>query len=128
MPKKRRIKVSSAKAKGRRLQDWVAEQISKLLDIPWGHDDNSLIEPRLMGQSGTDIILRGEALDKFPLAIECKSSEKWNIPKAIKQVRSNQDKHHVGWLVFLKRKEFKNPIVVMDAEYFFASIAKNIRK
>ena len=54
---KRRIKPSSAKAKGRSLQQWVCQKISDLLGIEWGKDE--LIASREMGQSGTDIRLLG---------------------------------------------------------------------
>ena len=53
------IKTSSAKAKGRSLQQWVCQKISDLLNIPWGKDE--LIASREMGQSGVDIRLIGEA-------------------------------------------------------------------
>lgn len=33
-----RIKVSSAKAKSRRCQDWTAAKISDLIGLPWGKD------------------------------------------------------------------------------------------
>ena len=38
MPKKR-IRVSSAKAKARKCQNWTAEQISNLVKMPWGKDE-----------------------------------------------------------------------------------------
>ena len=42
--------VASRKAKGRRLQQYIAERISKILNIDWGKDE--LIRSREMGQSG----------------------------------------------------------------------------
>lgn len=119
---KKGIKVSSAKAKARYLQNWVAEKISNLLNLEWGHEEDKLIRPRSMGQSGTDVELLGEAFVRFPVVIECKSGENWSIKAAIKQVKEHQRKEKRGktqWLVFLKSKEFKKPIVVMDADYFF---------
>ena len=80
--KKKRIKISSAKAKGRNLQKWVCGKISKLLNIPWGKDE--LIASREMGQSGTDVRLIGEALEKFPYSVECKWQETWSIPAWVK--------------------------------------------
>jgi hypothetical protein len=118
-----RIEVSSAKSKGRWLQNWVANQISLLLNIPWGRDDGSLIEPRQMGQSGVDVILRGEAAEGFPYSSECKSGEKINWKKAVKQARANEEKGR-PWLVFLKTGMFKKPIVMLDAELFFSLLSK----
>ena len=114
-----RIKIRSAKAKGRNLQNWVAKKISCLLGIPFANqDDEALIASRQMGQAGTDVILRGEALKKFPFSIECKSCEQWNIPAFIKQAKKNTIKG-TNWLLFLKRKSLKSPIVVLDANLFF---------
>lgn len=114
---KKSIKISSRKAKARRLQDWVATSISNLLNIPWGHDDDSLIESRIMGQSGTDIILRGEALDKFKYSIECKYTERWNVPEAMEQAIKNT-KEGTNWLLFFKRNHIE-PVVILDAQVFF---------
>lgn len=116
MTKKKRIKVSSAKAKGRRLQKWVEHKIGELLDLPYGKDE--LIESRPMGQSGTDIILHGDAAVEFPFAVECKSGQNIGWQAAVRQARANQGKYPT-WLVFLKTKEFQKPIVMMDAEEFF---------
>lgn len=112
-----RIKVSSAKAKGRALQDYMCQMVSDLIGIPWGRGDEDLIQPRQMGQTGLDVILHGEAFQKFPFSVECKSSESWALPAAIRQVRKSQRKES-HWLVVLKRKEFQKPVIVMDAEAF----------
>lgn len=114
---RKRIKVSSAKAKGRRLQIWVCHQISCLLNIPYGYEDDMLIQPRIMGQQGVDVILHGEALNKFPYSVECKSTEKIALYEAIKQAQSNQIAGR-EWLVIHKKNKFP-PIVVMDATHFF---------
>jgi hypothetical protein len=111
------MKTSSAKQKGRKLQQWVCQQISELLDIPWGSEDENLIQSRPMGQSGNDIILRGVALTYFPFSTECKNTEKWDIHGTIKQVKANQ-KEGTDWLVVMKRNNEK-PVVILDAERFF---------
>lgn len=113
--KKKKISPSSAKAKGRSFQQWVCQQISDLLDIPWGADE--LIASREMGQSGTDVRLIGEAAKRFPYAIECKWQETWSLPAWIKQAKSNQKKG-TDWLLFAKRSR-ESPIVVMEADHFF---------
>lgn len=116
--KRRRITVTSAKGKGRWLQQWACDQVSKLLGISWGYEDDELIQPRIMGQKGVDVILKDEALENFPFSIECKSSEAWAIPAAIRQARRNQKKD-TEWLLIMKRKEFQNPVVIVDANVFF---------
>jgi len=109
------ISIKSRKAKGRNFQQWVAQKISDMLEIPWGKDE--LIRSREMGQSGTDISLIGEALKLFPYAVEIKHQETWAIPSWIKQAKSNQKKDS-EWLLFVKKNNEK-PIVVIDAEVFF---------
>jgi hypothetical protein len=85
---KKRIKTSSAKAKGRNLQKWTCQKISELLGIPWGKDE--LIASREMGQSGTDVRLVEEAQERFPFSVECKYQETWSVPSWIKQAKKNQ--------------------------------------
>lgn len=116
--KKKRISVASAKAKGRNLQNWAAKKISELLDEDYGHEDHHLIEPRPMGQAGTDIILRGQAAKDFPYAIECKSGQHIGWQATVRQARTNIGKYK-SWMVFMKTKEFQRPVVMMDAVEFF---------
>lgn len=109
------ISVASRKAKGRLLQQWVAQKISDLLGIPWGKDE--LISSREMGQAGTDIRLVGKAKKLFRYSIECKNQESWSLPSWIKQAKSNQAKG-TEWLLFVKKNRHEE-IVVMSAEVFF---------
>lgn len=113
--RKKRITTSSAKAKGRNLQQWACRQISKILNIPWGKDE--MIASREGSQNGTDIRLVGVAKKLFPFSVECKWQESWALPAWIKQAKSNQDPD-TDWLLIVKRNH-ADPIVVMDAERFF---------
>ena len=116
------ISVQSAKAKGRNLQKWAAAQVSKLLDIPWGREDDDLIQSRPMGQIGTDVILRGEAKKRFKFDIECKAQESWNMSGFINQARKNTLEGR-EWLLILKKK-FQEPIVCLEAHTFFKLLEK----
>ncbi len=118
--KKKKIQPSSAKAKGRSLQQWVCQKISDLTGLPWGKDE--LIASREMGQSGTDIRLVGEAKEKFPFSVECKYQENWSLPSWIKQAKANQ-MEGTDWLLII-RKNHMEPIVVMDANRFFELLWK----
>jgi hypothetical protein len=109
------ISIRSRKNKGRLLQNWVAERISMLLDIPWGKDKD--IQGREMGQSGEDIKLYGKARELFPYSIECKSQETWAIPSWIKQAKENQ-KEGTDWLLVCKKNR-ERPVVILYAEVFF---------
>lgn len=111
-----RISIASAKAKGRWLQQWAAKKISELTGIPWGKD--KLIESRPMGQSGVDVVLRGEAAQLFPYSIECKSGPSSSWTAAVRQAKTNQ-KEGTEWMVILKHPDFKVPVVMVDGEHFF---------
>jgi hypothetical protein len=115
---KKRISVASAKGKGRSLQYWICNKISSLLNIPYiQSDDSCLIHSREMGQHGVDIILRGEALKRFPYSIESKSSESLNLMPVIEQIEANQKKD-TDWLIVHKRKALPEPIVIMTWRTF----------
>lgn len=115
---KKPIKISSRKAKGRNLQHFVCERISKLTRINYKQSDDSCeIHSREMGQHGTDIILRGKALQSFPFSIECKNSETFNLAPTIEQAKENQNKD-TDWMIVHKRKGWKNPIVIIDWDCF----------
>ena len=59
------MKTSSAKAKGRRLQQKFREMLIEKLDI---HPED--IESRSMGAGGEDLIMSRAARQKFPFSIE----------------------------------------------------------
>lgn len=108
------ISISSRKGKGRGLQMWVCKKISKLIGIRFDNqDDQCLIHCREMGQSGTDVILRGIAQEEFPFSIECKNTESFNLVNTIEQVKNNVAKN-TEWMIIHKRKAFPNPIVIID--------------
>ena len=120
MVKKAGITISSRKAKGRRLQQWVAQKISEITGIKYGKDE--MIASREMGQNGVDIRLVEKAKILFPFSVECKNTEKLNVWKAIDQARDNQ-MENTDWLVVAKRNREK-PIVIIDAERFFSLLSR----
>jgi len=109
------MKTSSAKAKGRRLQQWVTEKVSEITGIKSGKDE--LIQSREMGQSGTDVKLIGKARKMFPFSVECKNQENWSIPAYVKQAKENT-LTGTDWLLFIKKNRH-DTLVVMDAKQFF---------
>jgi hypothetical protein len=115
----------SKKAKGRRLQKIICETIAKKLGISYNQqDDNCLIHSREMSQNGVDIILRGEAFEKFPFLIECKNQERLNLNEAIKQSKDRGE----NWLLIYKNNKLKNPIVILDFQIFLSKIIQEILK
>jgi hypothetical protein len=104
------MRPQSAKAKGRRLQQWVRDQLIEQLEV---HPED--IESRSMGAGGEDLIMARAAREKFPHSIECKNVEKLNVWDAYEQASTNCGDYEP--LVVMK-KNGKKPLVVVDAEYF----------
>lgn len=78
------MKPSSAKAKGRKLQNEVAEAIQLVLSLP--AED---VRPAVMGESGCDIKLSKRAKSVYPFDdTECKCQENLNIWAALAQSES----------------------------------------
>lgn len=122
------ITIASRKAKGRNLQYYICNKIAELFNIEFNQqDDQCLIHSREMGQSGTDIIIRGSINKIFPYSIECKSVEKPSIKNWIKQAKNNT-KENRNFLLFWKCKDFKKPVVVLDSEVFFNLLEKLYKK
>ena len=115
------MKTQSAKAKGRRFQQWVRDKLIEQLGV---HPED--VESRSMGAGGEDLIMARAAREKFPYSIECKNQESLNIWKADEQAESNSGDYEP--IVFIKRNNQK-PLVVLDAEYFVSlhsRVAKEI--
>lgn len=114
------IKIQSGKKKGRNLQQWVCQKIADLFGIEYNQqDDGCVIHSREMGQSGVDIIIRGNIKEMFPFAIECKSSEQLNLLNTIQQAKKNT-KENEWWVIVYKNKSMRNPIVIMDWDCFYS--------
>ena len=107
-----KVKTQSAKAKGRRFQQWVRDQLIEKLDV---HPED--VESRSMGSGGEDLIMARAARSKFPYSIECKNQESVNVWKSYAQAKGNAGEYEP--LVVLKRNNTK-PLVLLDAEYFIA--------
>jgi len=104
------MKTSSAKAKGRRLQQKFMQLLIEKLEI-----DPEDIESRSMGAGGEDLIMSKAARHKFPFSVECKNQERLNIWSAWEQANSNKGVYEP--LVVIKRNG-TTPLVVLDANVF----------
>jgi len=87
---KPRIKIASAKNKGRQLQNRVRQDIISNYGI-----DEKDIRTASGGQPGCDIILSAMARRKFPYAVEVKNVEKLNLRTAWEQAVSNAEKENL---------------------------------
>jgi len=104
------MKASSAKAKGRRLQQWFANKLVEHLEV-----DSEDLESRPMGSQGEDIIMGKETRQIFPYSVECKNQESVNVWKSYEQATDNCKGYEP--LLVIKRNNHK-PLVVLDAEFF----------
>ena len=111
------MKTQSAKAKGRKLQQWVRDQIIEQLEV---HPED--IESRGMGAGGEDLIMARAARQKFPFSVECKNVEKLNVWEAYEQAKSNSKDHEP---IVIMKKNQKKPLVVVDADFFISLFKKN---
>lgn len=92
------MKPQSAKAKGRRLQQYVRDTLLAAFDLP--ADD---IRSTSMGAGGEDILLSTRAKELIPFAIEVKNVQSLNIWKAIAQAESH-----------LMLRDSRSPLVVFS--------------
>ena len=95
------MKASSAKAKGRRLQDSI---VDALMEHFQGQLEDGDLRPAIMGESGTDIKRSPLAKRLFPYAIECKNQEKLNIWSALKQAEENCSNGDAPLLAFKRNR------------------------
>lgn len=103
------MKPQSAKAKGRKFQQWVRDQLISVLDI-----SEKDCKSTSMGAGGADVQLSSAAHEKFPYAIECKAQQSISVWAAYKQAQTHGDGEP---LLFITRNHGPK-LVVVDAEYF----------
>ena len=110
------MKTSSAKAKGRRLQQDVIQLLLKY--FPELEPDDVINTS--MGAGGEDIKLSPKARKCLPVSIECKNVEKVNIWASYEQAKANAKEWEP--LLVIKRNRTK-PLAVVDLEWFLNMLA-----
>lgn len=115
------MKVSSAKAKGRRHQQYVAKRLVEI-GIDLEPDD---VRSASMGAPGEDILFSPAARRQFPFSIECKNVEKLSIWAAIDQARLNCSSEYTPVVVFTRNHE--NPQVALPYETFLEIYQEYLR-
>ena len=111
------MKPRSAKAKGRRLQNKIRDDLR--LTFPELEDDD--IKSQTMGMPGEDIVLSPAAKKVICYSFECKNVEKLNIWATIQQAEDNaEDRHPV---VVIKRNGTK-VYAVLEFEQFLTLIGE----
>lgn len=107
------MKPSSAKAKGRKHQQWTVKQ---LLDRSPSLEPDD-ITSRSMGAAGEDILMSPAARKLWPISIECKSKASFSGYALMGQAEENAPDGIEPIVVV--RANHKTPMVLVDAEYFF---------
>ena len=114
------MKIRSRKAKGRRLQNWVRDELLSLFKNLTDDD----IYCAIIGESGADVKFSLKAQKILPYSIECKNKETFKgIYDIIKQAQSNAKKNQVP-LGIIKMNNFE-PLAVVDARFFFNIVREN---
>ena len=116
------IKTSSAKAKGRRLQQWARDRILEIFPSLTTSD----VVSTGMGQTGEDVRLSTAARKKFPYSVECKSRKKVALYSDMDQAIANCPPGSEPLLIVKANR--RKPIAIIDAEYFFKLIGKDKSK
>ena len=109
------ISTQSAKAKGRRLQQWTRDLILRLWPTLTADD----VRSTSMGAGGVDVQLSSASQKLVPFAIECKAKKTHAIYRLYEQAVSN--KGTLEPLLIIKGDR-KKPLAVVDAEKFFGYI------
>lgn len=112
------ISASSAKAKGRRLQQWVRDII--LREIPSLEPDD--VKSTSMGAGGEDVQLSPAARKQIPISIECKARKSIAVYGFYDQAKENAPKGMEP--VVIVKGDRKTPLAVVDAEFFLSRVAK----
>jgi len=118
LKRKKPIAASSRKAKGRILQKWAVAKIAELLEYRMpAEKDLQEIRSREMGQSGADVVIKSEKLRmRFPFAVECKNQEQISLFQWIEQAQANVTETLPRWMLIVKNKKLKKPVVIIDWE------------
>lgn len=111
------MRPSSAKAKGRRLQQWTRDRILE----EWPSLEPDDVRSTAMGSGGEDIQLSPAARKLVPLSIECKNRSSFAFYKDLDQAYINAPKGAQPILV--AKANHRKPVVIVDAEYFFKHYA-----
>lgn len=111
------MKVKSAKAKGRKLQNFVVEELRKA--YPELEEDD--IKAQIMGVSGEDVVLSPLAKRLIGLSFECKNQERLNLWDSLSQAETNcEDRTPV--LVFKRNRS--NTYAAIPFEFLIELLSK----
>ena len=108
--------VKSAKAKGRKLQNFVRDELRQA--FPELEEDD--IKSQTMGMTGEDIVLSPAARKLIPYGFECKNVERLQFWSSVEQAEANC-KDEVDPAVVVKKNR-KDPMVAIPWNTFIKLI------
>ena len=115
--------IKSIKAKGRRLQNYVRDQLRTMFVKEWEklprlkEDD---IKSQTMGMTGEDIVLSPAARALIPYSFECKNVERLQFWATVEQAESNIQEGTYPAIIVKKNR--KKPYVAIQLEHFLELI------
>ena len=109
------MKPQSAKAKGRKLQQFVRDAVLKVFPDLTERD----VKSTGMGQSGDDLQLSSKAFSYFPYAVECKNLAKVVIYKWFEQRIPKE-----GHTLLVVKANQKEPLAVVTLAHFMELIKR----
>ena len=109
------MRPQSAKAKGRRLQQWVRDTLLSFASgLQLTADD---IHSTSMGAQGEDIQLSPAARAVYPFSIECKNTEKLNIYAALEQAEAHAHKTYYHESGQIHARQARTPLLVFKRNH-----------
>ncbi|RTL05383.1 hypothetical protein EKK58_08275 [Candidatus Dependentiae bacterium] len=110
------MKASSAKQKGRKLQQDVKDKILKA--FPTLEEDD--VKSTSMGAPGEDVQLSPAARRLFPYSVECKSRTSIAVYAWYQQAKANAPKGSTPLLVI--KQNHSKPLVLVDLDTFMGLV------
>ena len=107
------MRPQSAKAKGRRLQQWAADRYKDVFSHLEGNDVRSLS----MGASGDDLILSPAALEVLPYNFEMKNVENFQLWATIRQAEKRSETPELSPCLIVKRNRVE-PLAILPFGHF----------
>lgn len=115
------MKTQSAKAKGRRLQQWTRD---KLLEYAPSLEPDD-VKSTSMGAGGEDVQLSPAARKIYPISVECKSRASFAFYKDYDQAKSNCPDACEPVLVV--KANHRSPVAIVDADWFFRNFPERAK-
>lgn len=115
------MNIHSAKAKGKRLQNFLRETLLSAFPVLEPDD----IKSAMASEAGEDLKLSPAAKRLIPFSFECKNTEKIAVWQALKQAQDNANGRHPV-VVFSRNRSI--PHVIISLETFVKLITQNENK